>query len=41
MMVLPSFGSFTGSKAINPKKGDRVFVVTEEEVIEVGYNFTP
>jgi DNA ligase-associated metallophosphoesterase len=35
MMVLPSFGSFTGSKAISPKKGDRVFVVTGEEVIEV------
>lgn len=35
MMVLPSFGSFTGSKAINPKKGDRVFVVTDMEVIEV------
>jgi len=36
MMVLPSFGSFTGSKVIRPKKGDRVFVVTGEEVIGVG-----
>jgi DNA ligase-associated metallophosphoesterase len=35
MMILPSFGSFTGSKAISPKKGDRVFVVTDMEVIEV------
>jgi hypothetical protein len=33
MMVLPSFGSFTGSKVIRPSKGDRVFVVTGEEVI--------
>jgi uncharacterized protein len=35
MMVLPSFGSFTGSKVIRPKKSDRVFVATGEEVIEV------
>jgi DNA ligase-associated metallophosphoesterase len=35
MLVLPSFGSFTGNKAIEPLKGDRVFVVAGEEVVEV------
>lgn len=35
-LILPSFGSFTGKKAIRPKEGDRVFVVAGEEVVEVG-----
>jgi DNA ligase-associated metallophosphoesterase len=35
MMMLPSFGSFTGSEIIRPKKMDRVFVVAGEEVMEV------
>ena len=35
MLILPSFGSFTGNKAIEPGKGDRVFVVAGEEVVEV------
>jgi uncharacterized protein len=33
--VLPSFGAFTGSKTIQPKRGDRVFVVTDEAVVDV------
>ena len=33
--VLPSFGAFTGSAAVRPKAGDRVFVVADEEVIEI------
>jgi hypothetical protein len=35
MLVLPSFGSFTGNKAIQPGKGDRVFVVAGKEVVEI------
>jgi DNA ligase-associated metallophosphoesterase len=35
-LILPSFGSFTGKKAIRPKAGDRVFVVAGDEVVEVG-----
>lgn len=34
--VLPSFGAFTGSAAVRPKPGDRVFVVADDEVIAVG-----
>lgn len=33
--VLPAFGAFTGSAAIRPRRGDRVFVVAEGEVLEV------
>jgi DNA ligase-associated metallophosphoesterase len=33
--VLPSFGAFTGSAVVRPKAGDRVFVVADDEVIEV------
>ncbi|MEM1121880.1 MAG: ligase-associated DNA damage response endonuclease PdeM [Bacteroidota bacterium] len=33
--VLPAFGAFTGLALVQPKKGDRVFVIAEEEVIEV------
>ncbi|MEN0049174.1 MAG: ligase-associated DNA damage response endonuclease PdeM [Bacteroidota bacterium] len=33
--ILPAFGSFTGTATIQPKKQDRVFVIVEEEVIEV------
>jgi DNA ligase-associated metallophosphoesterase len=35
MLVLPSFGSFTGGQIIDPKKGDRYFVNPAEEVVEV------
>ena len=30
--ILPAFGSFTGSKAIQPKGGDRIFLVQENEI---------
>ena len=33
--VLPSFGDFTGSFVLNPKKGDAVFYPGEREVIRV------
>lgn len=34
--VLPAFGSFTGTHAIRPRRGDRVFVLADGEVIRVG-----
>lgn len=34
-ILLPAFGSFTGGHPIRPRKGDRVFVVGPEGVIEV------
>jgi DNA ligase-associated metallophosphoesterase len=34
-LVLPSFGEFTGSHIIKPKRGDRVFAVSGESVLEV------
>lgn len=33
--LLPAFGNFTGMHTIRPKQGDQVFVITEDEVIEV------
>lgn len=33
--VFPSFGSFTGSKMISPQKGDRIFAVHEDEILEI------
>jgi DNA ligase-associated metallophosphoesterase len=33
--ILPAFGSFTGLYPLQPKKGDRVFVIAEGNVIEV------
>ena len=33
--IVPAFGSFTGFGAIEPGPGDRVFVVAEDEVLEV------
>jgi DNA ligase-associated metallophosphoesterase len=35
MLILPSFGSFTGNKTINVKKGDRVFVTANNSVVEM------
>ena len=35
VLVLPSFGAFTGSVAISPEAGDRVFAVTADRVLEV------
>lgn len=34
--LLPAFGGFTGSADVTPAAGDRVFVVADREVIEVG-----
>jgi len=34
--VLPAFGSFTGMKGVRPTAGDRVFVIGEGAVVEVG-----
>lgn len=33
--VLPSFGSFTGGHPVAPALGDRVFVTTDDSVVEV------
>jgi len=33
--ILPAFGAFTGTHPIKPSKGDRIFVLTGEEVMEV------
>jgi uncharacterized protein len=34
--VLPAFGEFTGTAEVEPRPGDRVFVATGVEVVEVG-----
>jgi DNA ligase-associated metallophosphoesterase len=34
--LLPAFGGFTGGARVRPRRGDRVYVLAEEEVIEVG-----
>jgi len=34
--VLPAFGAFTGSAVVRPRPGDRVFVIAEGEVVQVG-----
>ncbi|MGZ5034576.1 MAG: ligase-associated DNA damage response endonuclease PdeM [Usitatibacter sp.] len=33
--VLPAFGAFTGNAEVLPKRGDQVFVIAEEEVLQV------
>ena len=33
--VLPAFGAFTGTAEVLPRRGDQVFVVAEEEVLQV------
>ena len=33
--VLPAFGAFTGMKAVRPRRGERVFAVGPDRVIEV------
>jgi DNA ligase-associated metallophosphoesterase len=35
VMVLPAFGSFTGTAYLERKPGDRIFAIAGEEVIEV------
>jgi DNA ligase-associated metallophosphoesterase len=34
-LIMPAFGLFTGSKSMKIKKGDRVFAITNTEVIEL------
>lgn len=34
-LVLPAFGEFTGTHVIRPKRGDRVFAISGDEVIEM------
>jgi len=34
--LLPAFGQFTGTQVVAPRKGDRVFVIVDEEVVRVG-----
>ena len=34
--LLPAFGGFTGGARVRPRRGDRVYVVAEDEVVEVG-----
>lgn len=33
--VLPAFGAFTGTAEVLPRKGDQVFVIAEDEVLQV------
>ncbi|MEM1325048.1 MAG: ligase-associated DNA damage response endonuclease PdeM [Bacteroidota bacterium] len=33
--ILPAFGSFTGMMTMQPKRGDQVFIVSDEQVVEV------
>jgi metallophosphoesterase superfamily enzyme len=32
--ILPAFGSLTGMIAVRPRRGDRIFVLADGEVIE-------
>lgn len=34
-LILPAFGEFTGGKYIHPKKGQKVFAIADEKIIEV------
>jgi len=34
-LLLPAFGSFTGLAKINPQKGDRVFGIANESILEI------
>ncbi len=33
--ILPAFGTFTGLMILSPKKKDQVFIISEDEVIEI------
>jgi uncharacterized protein len=33
--ILPAFGSFTGTYEISPSRGDRIYVIVEDNVIQV------
>ncbi len=34
--LLPAFGGFTGAKSVRPDPGERVYVVGDDEIVEVG-----
>jgi DNA ligase-associated metallophosphoesterase len=34
-MILPAFGDFTGTYSLKPKKGNRIFVIADDEVVEL------
>lgn len=34
-MILPAFGDFTGTYVMKPKKGNRIFICVENEVVEL------
>jgi DNA ligase-associated metallophosphoesterase len=34
-IILPAFGTFTGMYSIKPRRGERIFVIAEEKVIEL------
>ncbi len=34
-MILPAYGDFTGTYALKPKKGNRIFVCVEDQVLEL------
>lgn len=34
-LILPAFGEFTGTYVMEPRKEDRVYVITKEDVVEV------
>ncbi|MGD1848354.1 MAG: ligase-associated DNA damage response endonuclease PdeM [Salibacteraceae bacterium] len=36
--VLPAFGAFTGKMAVKPERGDRIFVVTDQEIMPFSRN---
>lgn len=33
--ILPAFGAFTGTAAIQPRNGDQIFVIAEEEIFTI------
>jgi hypothetical protein len=33
--LLPAFGAFTGTAPLEPEEGDAVYVIVENEVVEV------
>jgi DNA ligase-associated metallophosphoesterase len=35
-LILPAFGEFTGTYIMEPKDGDTIYVITREDVIEMG-----
>lgn len=36
--LLPAFGTFTGTKSVNPSPRDRIWVVVNDQLMEVGYS---